>query len=205
MASRTADGTTLAVRSLAADMESGVRRRVPALTAVLSVVSLALVFGAVLGHIPRSAFPHAPESVLAAIPHANAAVSTLAIGTIAGGWLSVRRGDVRRHRLLMLTSLALFATFLVLYLYKVIIEGPTAFPGPETVYRFVYLPTLAIHILLAVVCIPLLYYVVLLAVTRPVEDVYDTRHRAVGRVAASLWLVSFALGDVVYAMLYVVY
>ncbi len=177
----------------------------PALTAALSIVSLALVFGAVLGHIPRSAFPHPPERVLTAIPHVNAAVSVLALGTIAGGWLSIRRGDVRRHRRLMLASLGLFATFLALYLYRMIFEGPATFPGPESVYQFVYLPVLAIHILLAVVCIPLLYYVLLLALTRPVAEVYDTRHRTVGRVAASLWLVSFGLGVVVYAMLYVVY
>ena len=186
-------------------MERLARDRVPELTALLTVVSLALVFGAVLGHIPRSAFPHAPARVVAAIPHVNAVVSATAILTIAGGWLSIRRGDVRRHRRLMLASLGLFATFLALYLYKVIIEGTAAFPGPAAVYRYVYLPTLAIHILLAVVCIPLLYYVLLLAVTRPVDAVYDTRHRAVGRVAASLWLVSFALGDVVYALLYVAY
>ena len=186
-------------------MESRVRRRVPELTAILSVVSLALVFGAVLGHIPQSLFPHPSEGVLATIPHVNAVVSTTAILTIAGGWLSIRRGDVRRHRLLMLVSLGLFVTFLGLYLYRMIFEGPTAFPGPEVVYRFVYLPVLAVHILLAIVCIPLLYYVLLLAVTRPVAAVYDTRHRTVGRVAASLWLVSFALGDVVYAMLYLAY
>ena len=186
-------------------MERLARERVPELTALLTAVSLALVFGAVLGHIPQSAFPHAPAHVVAAIPHVNAVVSTTAIVTIAGGWLSIRRGDVRRHRLLMLASLGLFGAFLALYLYKVVVEGTTAFPGPEAVYQYVYLPTLAVHILLAVVCIPLLYYVLLLALTRPVEAVYDTRHRAVGRVAAALWLVSFALGDAVYLLLYVAY
>lgn len=110
-----------------------------------------------------------------------------------------------RHRALMLTSLALFAGFLVLYLYKVAVDGPATFPGPETVYQFVYLPTLAVHILLAIASIPLVYYVVLLAATRPVEEIFDSSHRRVGRVAASLWLVSFVLGNVVYAILYVVY
>jgi putative membrane protein len=99
----------------------------------------------------------------------------------------------------------LFATFLVLYLYKVVVAGPASFPGPESVYQFVYLPLLAIHILLAIVCIPLLYYVALLALTRPISEVFDTNHRRVGRVAASLWLISFVLGNVVYAMLYLVF
>jgi putative membrane protein len=99
----------------------------------------------------------------------------------------------------------LFVVFLVLYLYKVSLQGPAPFPGPDTIYRFVYLPTLAIHILLAIVCLPLLYYVVLLALTRPVSELRGTSHARIGRLAASLWLVSFVLGNVVYAFLYVVY
>jgi len=185
-------------------MQSWAREHVPALTGLLSAVSLALVFGAVLQVVPTGALP-ASEPFLDAIPHVNAVVSTVAIVTIVAGVLSARRGEYRRHRALMLVSVALFAVFLALYLYKVSIQGPAPFPGPETVYRFVYLPVLAIHILLAVVCVPLLYYVLLLGLTRPVSDVFGTNHRRIGRVAASLWLVSFVLGNVVYAVLYVVY
>jgi putative membrane protein len=185
-------------------MEFRAREHVPALTAVLTVVSLGLVFGAALRVIPQTLLPRASESVLGIVPHVNAVVSTMAILTIVAGVVAARRGDYRTHRRLMLASLALFAAFLVLYLYKVILQGPAPFPGPENLYGTVYLPTLAIHILLAVVCIPLLYYVVLLAVTRPLAEVFETRHRRVARVAAGLWLVSFLLGNAVYAMLYLV-
>lgn len=195
----------MAVGALREDMQRQARDRVPELTGLLTVVSLALVFGAALDLIPATALPHAPDWVLAAIPHVNAVVSVAAIGTIAVGWRAIRRGDVARHRAMMLASLALFAVFLVLYLYRVSIEGPTSFPGPEAVGQFVYLPVLAVHVLLAIVCIPLLYYVLLLAVTRPVSALPTTNHRRVGRVAASLWLISFLLGTVVYLMLYVVW
>jgi len=181
------------------------RDRVPELTVVLSIASLSLVFGAVLGAVPRAVIPHAPAGVVAAIPHVNAVVSTVAIGTIASGVAFARRGEFGRHRAAMVLSAVLFALFLVLYLYKVVLEGPATFPGPDAVYRQVYLPILAIHILLAVVCIPLLYYVLLLATTRPIGALRDTAHARVGRVAASLWLVSFFLGDVVYALLYLLY
>jgi putative membrane protein len=99
----------------------------------------------------------------------------------------------------------LFVAFLVLYLYKVAVSGTAGFGGPDAVYRFVYLPTLAIHMVLAIICIPLLYYVLLLAMTRPVSELYDTSHRRFGRIAASLWLISFALGNVVYVLLYWAY
>lgn len=186
-------------------MEFRARDHVPALAGVLTVASLALVFGAALGAVPEAVLPRPPHAVLSAIPHVNAGLSLAAIATIAYGWRSIRRGEVRRHRLAMLVSLGLFATFLGLYLYRVGLEGPTPFPGPDAVYRFVYLPLLAVHVSLAVVCVPLLYYVVLLALTRPVAEIPLTRHPRLGRVAASLWLVSFALGAVVYLLLYVVY
>ncbi|MEF8781449.1 MAG: DUF420 domain-containing protein [Haloferacaceae archaeon] len=181
------------------------RNHVPALTAILSVVALALVFAAALQVIPGNALPQASDALLNAIPTVNAVVSVLAIVTILSGWRFIRRGEVEKHRAAMVTSFGLFAVFLVLYLYRVALIGPTDFPGPGAVETYLYLPLLGIHILLAIVCVPLLFYVLLLAGTRPVADVYDTRHRAVGRIAASLWLVSFSLGIVVYLLLYVVY
>ncbi|WP_338739611.1 DUF420 domain-containing protein [Haloplanus salilacus] len=186
-------------------MYSNARDRVPELTVALSLTSLALVFAAALGMIPRAAIPRAPDAVLAAIPHVNAVLSTVAVVTITAGVAFARRREFGRHRAAMLLSAGLFAVFLLLYLYKVVLEGPAAFPGPDTVYRRLYLPLLAIHILLAVVCIPLLYYVLLLGTTHPVGALTDTAHARVGRVAASLWVISFVLGNAVYALLYVVY
>lgn len=180
-------------------------RRVPELTAVLSILSLAAVFSAVFGMIPTSILPRAPPAAVDAIPHVNAVLSTAALVTIPLAVRAIRRGHVGRHRALMTTTLGLFAGFLVLYLYRISLRGPSTFGGPDAVYRFVYLPTLGIHILLAIACIPLLYYVVLLALTRPVSAIRESLHPRVGRVAASLWFVSFLLGDVVYALLYLAY
>lgn len=180
--------------------------RVPILTGILSVVSLALVFSAAGGVIPPAAVPSTPEWVLTAIPHVNAAISLLAIVTIGFGWRAIRQRNVDRHRLAMLTAFGLFGLFLVLYLYRLIaLGGPAAFPGPEQIERFVYLPILGIHILLAVICIPFLYYVLLLAGSHTVAELAETRHASVGRIAASLWTISFVLGVVVYVLLYHVY
>jgi putative membrane protein len=102
--------------------ESGrgvVGENVPAVTALLTVVSLVLVFSAALGVVPSGLLPRAPTAVLDAIPTVNAAISLVAIGTITAGWRAIRRGNVRRHARLMGASFALFATFLVLYLYRV--------------------------------------------------------------------------------------
>ncbi|SEV80881.1 DUF420 domain-containing protein [Natrinema salifodinae] len=187
-------------------MEYVPRERVRLLTGVLSVVSLAVVFAAAGGRIPSSSVPTAPEWLLDAIPHVNVVLSAAAIGTITLGWRAIRRGAIARHRAAMLTSFGLFASFLALYLYRLVATGgPQPFPGPEAVYQFVYLPLLAVHILLAIICIPLVYYALLVAFAHPVGDLARTNHARVGRVAATLWLVSFTLGIVVYALLHVAY
>ncbi|MFT4890486.1 MAG: putative membrane protein [Halobacteriales archaeon] len=186
-------------------MHQQVRDNVTSLTAVLTVVSLALVFAAVGRVVPAGTLPRAPAGVVDAIPHVNAAISLLAIGTIATGVRAIRRSNVVRHRRYMLASFLLFATFLVLYLYKVALDGPTTFPGEGAVETFVYFPVLAVHILLAIVALPAVYYVLLLAYSYPIHELSTTAHPRVGRVAATLWLVSFVLGEVVYVMLYWLY
>lgn len=180
------------------------RERILVLTALLSVVSLALVFAAALQALPTGSIPRS-EPLLTAIPHVNAIVSLLALGTIATGLHAIKHGNVARHRLSMLASFALFSSFLVLYLYRVALLGPSEFPGPDTVRTFVYLPFLAVHIGLAVLCVPFVFYALLSAGTRPISAIYRTNHARVGRIAATLWLVSFSMGIGIYSLLYHIY
>lgn len=185
-------------------MQQQVREHVPALTGLLTIISLALVFGAVFGVVPEGLLPRA-EGVLEAIPHVNALLSLTAIGTISYGVVAIRRRNIETHRRAMLASTGLFAVFLLLYLYRISLEGPTTYPGPDLLYQYVYLPMLAVHILLAMLCIPFVYYALLLASTTPLAQLPETRHPTAGRIAAGLWLISFALGFLVYLQLYVVF
>lgn len=185
-------------------MRAVVRSNVGVVSALLSVVALGVVFGGVFRVIPAGPLPY-NSTVLMLIPHVNAIISLLAIGTILLGIRNIRGGQVRRHRGFMSLSTALFGSFLVLYLYKIIIEGPTVFSGPAVLKQFVYLPLLAIHVILAVIAVPLVIYVLLLAATHSVAELPSTPHPRFGRVAASLWLVSFALGILVYLLLYIVF
>ena len=175
--------------------------RVTELAVILSVLSVSLVVAAASGTVPSAVVPGAPSAVLSSIPTVNAIVSAIAITTIGAGWIAIRRGQIERHRRYMLTSIGLFATFLVLYCYRLIATGGAAgFDGPTVIYQFVYLPVLAVHIGLAICCIPLLYYVILLAATHDVSSLGSTRHRTVGRVVVPLWIGSFSLGIVVYLL-----
>ena len=182
-----------------------VRDHVPVLTGLLTVVSLTLVFGAVLGFLPVQALPRPPQWALDAIPHVNAAIAVVAFVVIVRGWRLIRQGRVQAHRRAMLVGLGLFVAFLSLYLYRVALEGTTGFGGPDVVNSFVYLPTLAVHMVLAVVCIPLLFYVALVGLTYPVSEIPLSKHPRIGRIAAALWLTSFAMGTGVYLLLYVLF
>lgn len=186
------------------DTRNWARQNVPLLTAVLTLVSLAVVFGAALQAIPTDPLP-APEGLLSAIPHVNAVISLAALGTILSGVRAIRNGEVSKHRALMVASFGLFVLFLTLYLYRVAILGPTEFPGPAVVRTYVYLPFLFVHIALAIVCVPFVFYALLLAGTRPVSAIYESNHKTAGRIAATLWVISFAMGIAVYAMLYQIY
>lgn len=184
-------------------LRSRIREHVLVTAAALSVVSLALVFAAALRVIPAELLPRAPDFVVDAIPHLNAVVSVVAFAVIIVGVRAIRQGDVERHQILMGTAFGLFAVFLVGYLYRVALIGPTPFPATgalETAYYVI----LGIHITLAVVCVPLLFYTLILAWSHPVTDIPKTNHRRVGRIAAPLWATSFALGVVVYLLIYVV-
>ena len=185
-------------------LQDRTREHLRAVTAVLTVVSLILVFSSALGAVPEWLLPR-NDALISVIPHVNVVLSLGAIVTILAGVSQIRRRNIDTHRKAMLASVALFAGFLVLYLYRVALEGPSAFDGPDVVRQFVYLPILFVHILLAVVCLPFVYYALLLAWTHPISRLHETAHARVGTVAALLWLVSFALGIVIYLLLYVLY
>ena len=185
------------------NVRTAVRDHTLGTATALSTVALALVFSAALRVVPADALPRAPTAVVDAIPHLNAAISAVAFVTVVAGVREIRRGNVERHRKLMGSAFGLFAVFLVGYLYRVALVGPTPFPRSgaiETLYNAV----LGIHVTLAVVCVPLLFYTLLLAWSHPVSAIPETNHRKVGKVAAPLWAISFALGVVVYLLIYVV-
>lgn len=178
------------------------QRRVPALTGLLTGGSFLVVAAVILGAVPSTLLPRAPAPVMGLIPHAIAAVSALAIGTIAAGVVAIRREQVTRHRTLMLASLALFGLFLTVDFYRLTVVGPTAFAGPSVVETYVYRPLLVAHVAAALLTFPAVYYALLVGLTTPTPELPATRHRRAGRVAASLWLTAFGTGLGIYAMLH---
>lgn len=186
-------------------MRAFIRNHLIPLTLVLGVGAIFLVVGAVRQAIPSQYVPTAPEIVYTTIPHINVILSLIAIATIIHGWYWIRRHHIQKHRQSMLLATLLFGGFLTLYLYRIIHVGPAQFTGPSVVYYYAYLPILGIHITLAILCIPLVIYVLLIALTHTPREIADTPHPTIGRLAASLWLVSYTLGITVYSFLHFLY
>lgn len=173
------------------------------LTVVITAIAYAAVAGTFSGHL--DIYPSLSRSTIDLLSHAIAVVNTGAVIAIAIGWYWIRDGQVRRHIAAMVTAILLILAFLVMYLTRIGGGGQKEIVGAEGIVLTTYLGMLAIHILLSILAVPLVVYVVALAVTRPIDGVYDTNHAKLGRLAAATWLISLILGIVTYIVLNHVY
>jgi len=143
--------------------------------------------------------------LLAFLPHAIAFVNALALVLLAYGWWFIRNGFIKLHRIVMPSALGLIFLFLVMYVTRIYLGGVKEFPGPQSVYLYVYLPILIIHVTLSIICIQPVLYVASIGLTHRIEHIPLTKHKIVGRIAVPMWILSLALGLVVYILLYSVY
>ena len=179
-----------------------IRARPVALTVVLSVVGYALVIGTFVLEVPF--YPELTNDQVTVMTHAIAVINLAATVCLVAGWYWIRAGDVAKHRLAMLAAFTLILVFLVVYLVRVGGGGEKLFDGPDVV-RAIYLAMLFVHILLSIVAMPVVVYALLLGLTHSVAELRQTRHAAVGRIAAGAWILSLVLGVVTYLMLNHVY
>lgn len=164
-----------------------------------------VVLGYALSGRPPASLPPVLARLVALAPHLIAVINASALIVLLRGRTAIRAGRVALHRRLMLTAAVLISAFLVLYVMRVALGGTKAFPGPPAVRLYLYLPLLAIHVLLSIASVPLVVYNLLIGLTRPVGAIGATGHPRVGRAAVALWSVSLALGIVVYVMLNLLY
>lgn len=170
-----------------------------------SIIVTVLAYG-ILGFVlfrerPATIYSESVARFVAFLPHAIAFVNALSLVLLIAGWWFIRNGHIKLHRIAMPSALGLIFMFLVMYVTRVFLGGIKEFPGPENLYYFVYLPILTVHLVLSIICVQPVVYVALIGLTHRVEDIPLTRHRRVGRIAVPAWILSLALGLVVYVML----
>ncbi|WP_424003726.1 DUF420 domain-containing protein [Haloarcula salina] len=187
--------------AVADSLQSRARARPRLVTAAVSVVGYALVFGAFGGVLP---LPDLSRETVIILGDAIAAVNSVALLAILVGVYFIKNGDVQKHRAAMLSAFALIMAFLVLYILKV----GGGFEKEIVVEGFVwtaYIVMLAVHILLSAVSVPVVVHAVVLGLTHSPAELRETIHARVGRIAVAAWSLSLFLGLVTYVMLNHVY
>lgn len=130
------------------------------------------------------------------LPALNAALNGTSAVLLAAGYLLIRSGRRRAHRLVMLLALLCSAAFLTSYLVYHFQVGSVPFRGDPSLRR-VYLAILLTHTVLATAIVPL----VLVTLSRALRERFDA-HRRIARWTLPLWGYVSVTGVVIYWMLY---
>lgn len=126
----------------------------------------------------------------------NACLNGLAGIGLVLGYVYVRQGKLRAHRMAMLFAFGASSLFLVTYLLHHAQVGSVPFQQQGFI-RKVYFALLVPHIVLAAAVVPLALLTIYRGWTNRVE-----RHRAIARITLPIWLFVSLSGVLVYWMLY---
>ncbi len=135
-------------------------------------------------------------NVIEWIPTANAALNLLSAVSLVAGLYWIKRRQREHHMRCMLTAFGFSILFLVLYVIRYALTGPTAYTGPA---RPLYLVILWTHTPLAAIT-PLL---ALITLRRALRGDFD-RHKKIARITFPIWIYVSVTGLVIYGMLHYV-
>lgn len=136
---------------------------------------------------------------LSALPTLNAVLNGTSAVLLAGGYLAIRRRQVRVHRACMAAAFVTSTCFLVSYLIYHAHAGATRFPGQGWA-RPMYFTLLGTHTVLAALIPPLAIVTLTLAWRGRF-----VRHARLARWTLPTWLYVSVTGVVIYVLLYHVY
>ena len=130
------------------------------------------------------------------LPLLNATLNALAGILLVSAYVMIRKGNVVRHRALMLAAFSTSVLFLVSYVIYHVNIGSRAFTGTGII-RVVYFVILVTHVVLAIAVVPMAIVTLRRGLRRD-----DLRHKAIARWTFPIWLHVSVTGVVVYGMLY---
>lgn len=133
------------------------------------------------------------------LPHVIGSVNTLTSAVLLCGLFFIKKGHVELHRYAMTTAFLLGVVFLISYITYHMSNPSSKFTGTGFVRGF-YLATLASHILLSLVVLPLVLRAMFYAVTGDYA-----RHKRTVKFAFPIWLYVSVTGVIVYALVHQLY
>ena len=136
------------------------------------------------------------ESVGSGLAAFNACLNLTSAILLITGFRFIRRRQIRQHRRCMIGAVTASGLFLVLYVVRFSLTGTHTFTGPNVI-RPIYLTILFSHMVLAVVILPLVIRLLVLAGREQFGA-----HRRLARWTFPMWLYTSVTGLLVYVMLY---
>ena len=134
---------------------------------------------------------------LAFLPALDAVLNALCAVFLLVGFSYIRKREIIKHRNSMFGAFIVSSAFLVAYIANHVLHGDMLFPRDHPTARFVYLWVLLTpHILLAILCLPMILITFFLSLTGRFPA-----HRKLARWTFPIWLYVSLSGVVVYAML----
>ena len=130
------------------------------------------------------------------LPLLNATLNALAGILLVSAYVMIRKGNVVRHRALMLAAFSTSVLFLVSYVIYHMNIGSRAFTGTGII-RVVYFVILVTHVVLAIAVVPMAVVTLRRGLRRD-----DIGHKAIARWTFPIWVYVSVTGVVVYGMLY---
>ena len=131
------------------------------------------------------------------LPLLNATLNALAGILLVSAYIMIRKGNIARHRALMLAAFSTSVLFLGSYVIYHVNIGSRAFTGTGVI-RVVYFVILITHVVLAIAIVPMAVVTLRRGLRRD-----DLRHKAIARWTFPIWLYVSVTGVVVYGMLYI--
>lgn len=133
------------------------------------------------------------------LPLVNASLNATSAILLTSGYVLIRRGDIRRHKVAMISACVVSTFFLISYVIYHANAGSKPFPGRGPI-RLVYFTILITHVVLAATIVPL----ALITLVRGLRARFDA-HRRIARWTLPIWLYVSVTGVIVYLMLYRMY
>lgn len=133
---------------------------------------------------------------LSDLPALNATLNATSAVLLLIGYTFIRRGQIRRHRAVMIAACVVSTLFLTSYVIYHANIGSKPFQGRGPV-RVVYFTILLTHVVLAAAVLPL----AIITLSRGLRARFD-RHVAIARWTFPIWLYVSVTGVIVYVMLY---
>jgi len=133
------------------------------------------------------------------LPLVNASLNATSAILLTSGYVLIRRGDIRRHKVAMISACVVSTFFLISYVIYHANAGSKPFPGRGPI-RLVYFTILITHVVLAATSVPL----ALVTLVRALRARFDA-HIRIARWTLPIWLYVSVTGVIVYLMLYRMY